>query len=263
MEPQFISFPAYTTTEIAEIIQSRLLDTPELFQPAAIELCARKVSAFGDFRKALSICHHALELLEQELKKRPEAAFKVTVKHVIRAIDAGLGVASLQKLKALTLHQQSVMVILVLIERANKSESNIELSILRVFEVYLCVCRYTHWITEVSRSEFMDIISAIESAGLLQLVGAKNKTPSKPGSAKRINTPGSGNSTPKRKFGTPVNRKSGGFSTPKGNDLMNRIMMLCSHDEVEQGVNGDLQSLLRDGLPASVLQLYHERPMID
>ena len=110
-------------------------------------MCARKVSAFDDFRKALSICHHALELLEQELKKRPEAAVKVTVKHVIRAIDAVLGVASLQKLKALTLHQQSVMIILVLIERANKSESNIELSI-RVFEVYLCVCRYTHWITE-------------------------------------------------------------------------------------------------------------------
>ncbi|XP_052186996.1 cell division control protein 6 homolog B isoform X2 [Diospyros lotus] len=68
--PTVVTFRAYSKEQIFMIIQQRLMALPYIvFQPQALELCARKVAAAsGDMRKALFICS-AIEMLEAELRE--------------------------------------------------------------------------------------------------------------------------------------------------------------------------------------------------
>ncbi|KAL4555980.1 hypothetical protein LXL04_038614 [Taraxacum kok-saghyz] len=65
-----LSFRAYSMDQIIMILKQRLMALPyTVFQPQALELCARKVAASsGDMRKALGICRGAIERLETELR---------------------------------------------------------------------------------------------------------------------------------------------------------------------------------------------------
>ena len=73
--PAELTFPAYSTKEILDILNSRLSkfqdsDKP-LFQAMALKMCAAKISAVsGDIRKALDVCRRALELAEIEARKQ-------------------------------------------------------------------------------------------------------------------------------------------------------------------------------------------------
>ncbi|KAJ0020070.1 hypothetical protein Pint_32572 [Pistacia integerrima] len=57
-KPLVVTFRAYSKDQIIRILQERLMALPYIvFQPQALELCARKVAAAsGDMRKALSVC---------------------------------------------------------------------------------------------------------------------------------------------------------------------------------------------------------------
>ncbi|KAJ0430385.1 putative Cell division protein Cdc6/18 [Helianthus annuus] len=57
-KPAVVSFRAYSMDQIIMILKQRLMALPyTVFQPQALELCARKVAAAsGDMRKALGIC---------------------------------------------------------------------------------------------------------------------------------------------------------------------------------------------------------------
>ncbi|KAI8574003.1 hypothetical protein RHMOL_Rhmol01G0319900 [Rhododendron molle] len=70
-KPMVVTFRAYSKDQIMLILQQRLKDLPyTVFQPQALELCARKVAAAcGDMRKALCICRSAIEMLEAELRE--------------------------------------------------------------------------------------------------------------------------------------------------------------------------------------------------
>ncbi|KAL0355408.1 UNVERIFIED_CONTAM: Cell division control protein 6B [Sesamum radiatum] len=67
-KPMVITFRAYSKDQIITILQERLRELPySVFQPQALELCARRVAAAsGDMRKALSVCRSAIEMLEAE-----------------------------------------------------------------------------------------------------------------------------------------------------------------------------------------------------
>ncbi|KAK1297984.1 hypothetical protein QJS10_CPB14g00857 [Acorus calamus] len=69
-KPRIITFRAYTTDQILIILQQRLAALAhDVFEPQALELCARKVAAVsGDMRRALSICRSAVEMPEVEVK---------------------------------------------------------------------------------------------------------------------------------------------------------------------------------------------------
>ncbi|KAL7173218.1 hypothetical protein ACSBR2_032650 [Camellia fascicularis] len=69
-KPMVVTFRAYSKDQITLILQQRLMALPyTVFQPQALELCARKVAAAsGDMRKALCICRNAIEMLEAELR---------------------------------------------------------------------------------------------------------------------------------------------------------------------------------------------------
>ncbi|KAL7264313.1 hypothetical protein ACSBR1_002292 [Camellia fascicularis] len=70
-KPMVVTFRAYSKDQIIMILQRRLMALPYIvFQPQALELCARKVAAAsGDMRKALCICRSANEMLQAELRE--------------------------------------------------------------------------------------------------------------------------------------------------------------------------------------------------
>ncbi|PON63033.1 Cell division protein [Parasponia andersonii] len=69
-KPTVITFRAYSKDQILMILQERLMALSyTVFQPQALELCARKVAAAsGDMRKALCVCRSAIEMLEAEMR---------------------------------------------------------------------------------------------------------------------------------------------------------------------------------------------------
>ncbi|ORE18352.1 P-loop containing nucleoside triphosphate hydrolase protein, partial [Rhizopus microsporus] len=203
-EPQLLNFNPYTVSEISCIIKDRLYslvdnptkDTPlPLFQPAAIELCSRKVAAsMGDLRTALDICRQAVELAEMEQKKLilsdknqniPES--KVTIGHVMKVLNVVFGNPTVQKLKQLSLPQKVVLVVFSIMQKSNKQITLGKVIKARQEKIY----RLTHYIqfreqyssiftdnrdnliTGVSRTELNDLLSMLETASILSL--GKNK----------------------------------------------------------------------------------------
>eukprot|EP00042_Codosiga_hollandica_P028182 m.146447 g.146447 ORF g.146447 m.146447 type:complete len:282 (+) comp52711_c0_seq2:1301-2146(+) len=84
-----ITFAPYTRLQLATIIANRL--TPHaVFQPDAIELCARKIAASsGDARRALDICRRAAELALNgvvDIRTVNQALQDMTASPVIAAI---------------------------------------------------------------------------------------------------------------------------------------------------------------------------------
>jgi cell division control protein 6 len=81
LKPHLLPFLPYSAAQIRAVITTRLKSllpadstTPEFvpfLHPAAIDLCARKVSSqTGDLRKAFDICRRAIELIETETKQK-------------------------------------------------------------------------------------------------------------------------------------------------------------------------------------------------
>ncbi|XP_073114811.1 cell division control protein 6 homolog isoform X2 [Elaeis guineensis] len=69
-KPVVITFHAYSKDQILKILHHRLMVLQfDVFQPLALEFCARKVAAAsGDMRKALGVCRSAVEVLEAQLR---------------------------------------------------------------------------------------------------------------------------------------------------------------------------------------------------
>ncbi|XP_040992108.1 cell division control protein 6 homolog B isoform X2 [Juglans microcarpa x Juglans regia] len=80
-KPMVVTFRAYDKDQILKILHERLSALPYIvFQPQALELCARKVAAAsGDMRRALCICRSAIEILEAELKDSSSNFHSLTV----------------------------------------------------------------------------------------------------------------------------------------------------------------------------------------
>ncbi|KAK2073087.1 hypothetical protein P8C59_007395 [Phyllachora maydis] len=86
LKPELLPFLPYTAAQVKRIITTRLQslvpkgspesDKPDyvpFIHPAAIELCARKVSAqTGDLRRAFEVCRRALDLVESETRLKYE-----------------------------------------------------------------------------------------------------------------------------------------------------------------------------------------------
>ncbi|KAJ2782929.1 Origin recognition complex, subunit 1 [Coemansia javaensis] len=69
-----INFQPYSHQQLMAIVQSRL-EGCAAFDPDAIELCARKISAVsGDARRALDVCRRAVEVVEAEWLRAPKRA---------------------------------------------------------------------------------------------------------------------------------------------------------------------------------------------
>ncbi|QSS59812.1 cell division cycle protein [Histoplasma capsulatum] len=92
MKPRLLPFLPYTASQIADIVSTRLRsllpssntaasattvseDFTPFLQPAAIQLCARKVaSQTGDLRKAFDIVRRTIDLIEQETRQKQNSS---------------------------------------------------------------------------------------------------------------------------------------------------------------------------------------------
>ncbi|KAI7858125.1 P-loop containing nucleoside triphosphate hydrolase protein, partial [Circinella umbellata] len=210
-EPQLLNFNPYKVPEISAIIKDRLYSLEEeqdtsalketrplpLMQPNAVELCARKVAAsMGDLRTALDVCRRAIELAETDYKrknqqlqqqqkpvlgeqknavqqqqqiKNPEIV-KVSIPHVMKVLQSVFGSPAVQKLKQLNLQQKIVMGVLMVMARNSKKE---QITLGKFRESYTTLCAKSSMITPVSGTELVDLLSNIETAGILTIGKSK------------------------------------------------------------------------------------------
>ncbi|KAM2127207.1 hypothetical protein ACFX1R_007137 [Malus domestica] len=194
-KPMVITFRAYSYDQILRILQQRLNTLPyTVFQPPALELCARKVAAAsGDMRKALCICRSAIEILEAEVKESAEhlnsssvvdAFFEqqtapapapvvkkqetdvVTIGHMASALSKTFKSPVVDTIQSLPQHQQIILCSAVRLFRGKKKDSTVA----QLNKSYIDICKST-LIPPVGIFEFSSICRVLNDQGLLKLGG--------------------------------------------------------------------------------------------
>ena len=91
LKPELLPFLPYSAPQIRSIITTRLRrllsegsdakdDFVPLVHPAAIELCARKVSSqTGDLRRVFEVCRRALDMVEAETREKHETEARASM----------------------------------------------------------------------------------------------------------------------------------------------------------------------------------------
>ncbi|KAL2486395.1 Cell division control protein 6-like protein [Abeliophyllum distichum] len=189
-KPMVITFRAYSKDQIITILKQRLMALPyTVFQPQALELCARKVAAAsGDMRKALSICRSAIEILEVEIRDsisklsspslesddhQRSAAYDilpkpvnniVRVDHVAIALSKAYRSPVVDTIQSLPQHQQIILCSAVKFFRGGKKDTTVgELN-----KSYMDVCKST-LIPPVGIVEFSSMCRVLGDQGILKL----------------------------------------------------------------------------------------------
>jgi cell division control protein 6 len=227
LTPQVLAFMPYTAEEVAHIVNAKLRSLvgddeahgpPPLMHPAAIQLCARKTAAnTGDLRKAFDICKRAIEVVEEEVRRKYanvddvsevnsdcdssykqsiingsksyaltnlsiHQAPKVTVAHVARICSTAFGGSTVNRIKALNLQAKAVLCTLVVEERTlstvvlgsgapGTSAASSSLTIIKLFDKYAQVCSRERVLGGLQFNEFLEIITALEFAGVVSISG--------------------------------------------------------------------------------------------
>ncbi|WIA15310.1 hypothetical protein OEZ85_001977 [Tetradesmus obliquus] len=103
--PQLLCFPAYSTQQLGCILAACMEALPtKLFEPAALELCARSVgTSSGDLRHALKACRTAVDELEALHKQRQqqqqqEAVSPAAAAAALPTVTARTMIGALQRL---------------------------------------------------------------------------------------------------------------------------------------------------------------------
>jgi cell division control protein 6 len=191
-EPLVMTFRAYSKDQILKILQQRLMGlTCQVFQPEALELCARKVAAAsGDMRKALHVCRGAVEMLEAELTNGiheldnisheksmtnglnlpPEERLTkqeinmVRIDHMARALAKTFRSAVVDTIQSLPRHQQIVLCSAVKFFRRRKKDATLgELN-----AAYLDFCKTTS-MYPLTGPEFSSMCRVLSDQALLNL----------------------------------------------------------------------------------------------
>ncbi|QBM89114.1 cell division control protein 6 [Metschnikowia aff. pulcherrima] len=181
--PEALQFMPYTADQIKQVVTSKLRSLVDqdkenqgtatlLMHPVAIQMCCKKCATVtGDLRKAFDICYKSIELVEQQAKQREDFheltlsnAPKVLISHVAKVCTSTFGDSSQQKIMNLNLLQKAVLCCLHNAERISNSTS--PLSVNGLYDYY---CTHTLPVVEdllgkIKKGEFLDIISALESA---------------------------------------------------------------------------------------------------
>ncbi|XP_022144826.1 cell division control protein 6 homolog B-like [Momordica charantia] len=184
-KPHVVTYRAYSKDQILKILQQRLIVLPYVvFQPQALEFCARKVAAVsGDMRKALCVCRNAIELLEVELKasskelhhneacdtsapelvKRQEFGV-VTLDHMAVALSKTFKSPVVETIQSLPQHQQIILCSVVKLVHGGKKDTTIgELN-----KSYVDNCRSAS-IPPMGTSELSNMFTVLNDQGLLKL----------------------------------------------------------------------------------------------
>lgn len=196
---------SFSSLEYLEI-KDRSKAQPPLIDKAAIMLCAKKIAAnTGDLRKAFDICRRSLELVEEDVRRKfafenmdpalvdmnSQAAWKkailsgkcsdkmvaltletaprVTIGHVGRVCAVMFESSAAKKINNLNLQQKAVLCTLAISERSPHFSQ--KLTIAKLFDRYTVACDREKDITPLGYSDFMDVVSALESHGAVTVNG--------------------------------------------------------------------------------------------
>ncbi|KAG8379273.1 hypothetical protein BUALT_Bualt07G0071400 [Buddleja alternifolia] len=190
-KPKVITFRAYSKDQIITILQERLRALPYVvFQPQAVELCARRVAAAsGDMRKALSVCRSAIEMLEAERRdpignlslppsvksqdqQKPGVCDMMTIQvnnmvridHVAAALSKTFKSPVVETIQSLPQHQQIILCSAVKFFRGGKKDTTLgELN-----KSYVDVCKSTS-IPPVGIVELSNMCRVLDDQGILKL----------------------------------------------------------------------------------------------
>lgn len=187
-KPLVVTFRAYSKDQIIRILQERLTVFPYIvFQPQALELCARKVAAAsGDMRKALSVCRSAIEILEAEWRESASkmnsasaeqglfdqqavSAFEffnsqVRVDHMAVALSNTFKSPIVDTIKSLPQHQQIILCSAVKSFRGGKKDMTVG----DLNKSYMNICK-TSLIPPVGTLEFFSMCRVLHDQGLLKV----------------------------------------------------------------------------------------------
>nr|XP_025851998.1 cell division control protein 6 homolog [Vulpes vulpes] len=189
-KPQLLNFPPYTKNQIATILQERLdlVSRAQVLDNAAIQFCARKVSALsGDVRKALDVCRRAIEIVESDVKSQtvlkplsectspseslvPKRVGLIHISQVISEVDGNRMTLSKEGAQdSFPLQQKILVCSLLLLIRQLKIK---EVTLGKLYEAYSNVCRKQQ-VAAVDQSECLSLSGLLEARGILGL--KKNK----------------------------------------------------------------------------------------
>ncbi|KAL0667358.1 hypothetical protein Bca4012_030062 [Brassica carinata] len=178
-KPLVVTFRAYSMQQIVRILQERLVELPYVaFQPKALELCARKVSAAsGDMRKVLSVCRSALEILETEVKGSTDEEPQIPVPedqmvkmdHMVAALAKTFKSPVVDTIQSLPQHQQIIVCSAAKAFRGSKKDrTTAELN-----NLYMEICK-SSMITPAGITEFTNMCTVLNDQGILKLSQARN-----------------------------------------------------------------------------------------
>ncbi|KAJ1902006.1 AAA ATPase [Kickxella alabastrina] len=187
-EPLLLNFNPYQVTDIVAILQSRLESVAgagdPVIQRAALELCARKVAATsGDLRKALDVCRQAMEAAESDHKRKAvdkenegvSLQPKVTIAHIAKTLAKLNGSPVGQKLDALNFQQKLVLCAHISLANIAAAASKKKaagaggIAVAGLYAEYMGICGRLGLLAPVSRTEFLDLVSMMETQGIIIL----------------------------------------------------------------------------------------------
>ncbi|ETE64850.1 Cell division control protein 6-like protein, partial [Ophiophagus hannah] len=199
--PQLLNFSPYSKDQLASILQERLkkVSGEQVLDNAAIQFCARKVSAFsGDARKALDICRRAVEIVESDVKTqsifKQIPAFKshskaaadsavlkrVGLCHISQVISDVYGDrmatgSSYGDASSFPLQQKILVCSLLLLAKQKNTK---EVNLGKLHEAYSRICQKQK-VGPVDQSECLSLSALLESRGIVGLKKAKEARLSK------------------------------------------------------------------------------------
>ncbi|XP_042017219.1 cell division control protein 6 homolog B-like isoform X1 [Salvia splendens] len=176
-----ITFCAYSKDQIINILQERLRALPyTVFQPQALELCARKVAAAsGDMRKALAVCRNAIEILigdsmlssldgtedQQKSAENVSMSNQVRIDHVAAALSKVYKSPVVDTIISLPQHQQIILCSVVKLFRGGKKKDT---TLGELNKYYVDVCKSTS-IPPVGILELSSMCRVLDDQGILKL----------------------------------------------------------------------------------------------
>ncbi|KAG8139983.1 hypothetical protein E2320_002729 [Naja naja] len=207
--PQLLNFSPYSKDQLASILQDRLkkVSGEQVLDSAAIQFCARKVSAFsGDARKALDICRRAIEIVESDVKTQsifkqmpasdssPMTSIKshskaaadsavlkrVGLCHISQVISDVYGDrmatgGSYGDASSFPLQQKILVCSLLLLAKQKNTK---EVNLGKLHEAYSRICQKQK-VGPVDQSECLSLTALLESRGIVGLKKAKEARLSK------------------------------------------------------------------------------------
>ena len=196
-EPSVLHFPQYTVPDIISILCDRLerinsaashLNRP-FMDKSAIELTSRKVASTGDLRRALDMLRQAIDIAEDEHKltidPTKSTGALVKLSHVVKIMEKFGSSQSgpLVLLKSLNLHQKVILAAITGFIPL-PARSNV-LTIQTLYEEYCNGARRPPKLYDpVTRSEFIDLISNLESMSIIGKSTASSESTSNSNSHK-------------------------------------------------------------------------------